>query len=153
MLPTIPEHSQYFGMILGFVSKGVGILVLPALIVPFVFAAIVENTLFPDSPPGDQLWVLGMALLLSAIILWWLNQYFKQRPRPIIQNPASNEYAKFSRTPAKDPGHFQMRLKRRFQAEHDTGWFMFIPTGFWPFPIGVLGLFMIVGNVVASLTN
>jgi hypothetical protein len=139
-------------VILGFVSKGAGILVLPALLVPFVFGAIVQNTLFLDTPPGDQLWVLGMALLISAIILWWLNRYFKQGPNPNIQKPESNGYAKFSRTSAKEPSHFQMRMKRRFQADHDTGWFMFIPTGFWPFPIGFLGLFLIVGNVIAALT-
>jgi hypothetical protein len=136
-------------MIVGFISKGAGILVLPAWVVPFLFAAIVENALVPDRPPGNHLWILGSALLLSSILLWWTNRYFKQGARPMLEKSATDGYTKFSRKQAKDPSHFQTNFKRRFQSDHDTGWFMFIPTGFWPFPIAALGLFLIIGSLVA----
>jgi hypothetical protein len=136
-------------MIMGFVSKGVGILVFPALALPVVFAAFIETAMLPAPPNENRLWLPGSGLLISSILLWWVNQYFKRRTNTMFQKIPTEEYAKFSRNLIKEPSHSQSNMKRSSERKNDTGWFMFIPTGFWPYPIAALGLFLIVGSLVS----
>ncbi len=140
-------------MIIAVVAKGAGILVLPVVLLP-LFACIVGTHLFfPEQPPGEQMWLPGASLLISAVILFLLNRHLKQGPQPPPRPTVSGEYAKLTRKATTDAENSRVRSTGRFSADNDTGWFMFIPTRIWPFIIGAMGVFLIVGNVGESATH
>lgn len=140
-------------MIVGFISKGAGILVLPVVLLPIFACVTLTSLLFPDSPSSHHLWPPGVGFLVSAVVLYLLNRHLKQGPRPTPRPSISDEYVKYARKPTIDAANSKVRSTHRFSAENDTGWFMFIPTGIWPFIIGPLGIFLIVGDVVESITT
>lgn len=99
------------------------------------------------------MWPPGVSLLVSAMVLFLLNRHLKQGPRPTPRPAISDEHVKYARKPTVDAANSKIRSTRRFSAENDTGWFMFIPTGVWPFIIGALGVFLVVGDVVESVVT
>ena len=140
-------------MIIGFISKGYGILVLPALVVPVFSAAILSNLFFPGETGGEQMWLPGIALVSSAVLLFLAVRYFRNGARPISSKRESKEYEAFNRRPKKAKGQIDSRSSDQIKRDFYAGWFMFIPTQAWPWLIGGLGIFLIAGGVVESLSS
>ncbi|MEO5712393.1 MAG: hypothetical protein ABIT37_02810 [Luteolibacter sp.] len=140
-------------MIIAFVSRGAGILVIPVVALPIFTCIGFVCTFFPEPRPSPPIWVFGACLLLSAVVLFVLNRHVKQGAQPAPRPSVSGNYAKYARKQTIDAETSKVRSTRRFSADNDTGWFMFIPTGAWPFIIGALGTFLIAGNIVESIVT
>ncbi len=137
-------------MIIGLVSKGAGILVPVVVVLPIFASVILESTFFPAPQTSPQMWVPGTSLLFSAVVLFMLNRHLKQGPRQAVIQ-LTNPYTVFSQKPQREER--KPSSKTTYPGNQDTCWFMFIPTGIWPFIIGALGLFLVVGSIVESTVS
>lgn len=141
-------------MIVGIVWKGGGILVLPVILIPLLICmAFTTDLVIREQHPYPHMWPQGVSLLVSAVVLFLLNRHLKQGPRSPERPAVSGEYSKYARKLTIEAENAKVRSTSRFSAENNTGWFMFIPTGIWPFIIGLIGGFLIVGDVVEAATR
>lgn len=141
-------------MIVAIVSKGAGILVLPIILIPLLISVVfTTDIVFLEQPPYPRMWPQGISLLVSAVVLFLLNRHLKQGPRSPDRPAVSDEYAKYARKLTIQAESAKVRSTSRFSGENNTGSFMFIPTGVWPFIIALLGVFLIVGDVLESASR
>lgn len=149
-LPIVNNFVWYQAMIIGFISKGAGILVPVVVVLPILASIILEGFFFPESRASPQMWVPGTSLLFSAAVLFLLNRHLKQGSRRAIPPPLNHDTA-FS--PKSGREERKQSSKTTYSGNQNTGWFMFIPTGIWPFIIGALGLFLVVGSIIESTVS
>ncbi|RYD31582.1 MAG: hypothetical protein EOP87_14460 [Verrucomicrobiaceae bacterium] len=141
-------------MIVAVAWKGGGILVLPIILIPLLISLVFTSDLVvPGQDSYPHMWPQGVSLLVSAVVLFLVNRHLRQGPRSPDRPAVSGEYTKYARKLTIEAEKSKLRSTSRFSAENNTGWFMFIPTGIWPLIIGAIGVFLITGDVLKSVTR
>ena len=137
-------------MILLFIGRGYGILVLPIVIFSLLITYITVTGWTSNADYMRlHIWTLGVSLIVSGASCWQLDRWLRGRTEHLNEDPKTDP--RNLRKGTYPTARFDLKPRPRTESQ---GTFFFIPLHYWVYIFGLLGIVFIAcdfGSAVPTL--